>query len=101
MFQKVKYAESYYDENQGEGDDATMIVHEFLVDYVLMTCTYLKLLFNLMCMHIYIYMCTLHVVIFWQDNFEWYNSYSISYGEHKNATIFFSYDRAYRTIICV
>ena len=45
-----------HDENQDDGDDVTMTIYEFLVDYMLlMTCTYLKSLFSLMYMHIYVY----------------------------------------------
>ena len=78
-----------HDENQDDGDDVTMTIYEFLVDYMLlMTCTYLKSLFSLM------YMCTLHVVTFWHDNVQWFNSCS---KENINRHNFF-YDRAYSTV---
>ena len=67
---KVTATYRKHDEIQDEGEDVTLTVYEFLVAMLLMTCKYLKLLFNL------IYMCTLHVIIFWQDNIEWHNSCS-------------------------
>ena len=44
-----------HDENQDDGDDVTMTIYEFLVDYVTDDCTYLKSLFSLIHMHIYVY----------------------------------------------
>ena len=74
-----------HDENQDEGDNVLMTIYEFLVDYMLlMTCKYLKLLFNL----VYAYICepSTCIVIFWHDNIEWYNNCS---KESINRPFFF------------